>query len=157
MTADVYERLRAHRFFRGLPDEYVERIASSGRLAEIGEDRVLAREGEIADTFYVLLDGRIAIETEVPGRRAPMIVQTVEGGDVVGWSWVDANPWLFDVRTLTPCTLIALDAREVTAALNSDTELGFKIMRRLTRVMTQRLQATRLRLLDVYGSTADDE
>ena len=92
----------------------------------------------------------------MPG-KPPITLQTVEAGDVIGWSWVDAREWVFDVRTLTDCELIALDASRVMAVLESDHALGFEIMRRLNRVVSDRLGATRLQLLDIYGQGARGE
>ncbi len=37
----------------------------------------------------------------------------------------------------------------------SDHELGYELMSRFAQVMIERLQSTRLRLLDVYGYAGD--
>ena len=72
-------------------------------------------------------------------------------GAMIGWSWVDANPWLFDIKALTASSCVALRAEQIRALLTQDKDLGLLIMRRLNRVMTERLRATRLQLLDLFG------
>ena len=98
----------------------------------------------------------MAIETHVPG-KPPITLQTVEAGDVVGWSWVDAQDWVFDVRTLTTCEVVKFDAGAVVEVMHSDSALGFELMRRLNQVVTERLRATRIQLLDIYGRGASGD
>ncbi len=150
MKADLKKRLKSHRFFEGLAPAAVEKLAACGRVETAPAHATLAAEGATADRFYALLNGRIAIETHVPG-KPPITLQTVEAGDIVGWSWVDAREWVFDVRTLSDCELFTFDASRVMDVLNDDNALGFEIMRRLNRVVSDRLGATRLQLLDIYG------
>ena len=150
MKTDIVGLLAKHRFFVDLKQQDIERLAACGELLEIEPVGLLATEGTKANTFYVVVEGRVAIETHVPG-QPPIVLQTVEAGDVLGWSWIDDQDWVFDARPLTQCRLIALDASEVMKLIESDAEFGLQIMRRLNRVVTQRLCATRLQLLDIYG------
>jgi CRP-like cAMP-binding protein len=150
MSAEVARSLRAHPFLRGLDPEQVDKIAQHGEVIEVAAGTLLAREGDIAEHFYLILAGRFAIETNVP-ERVPITLQTVDEGEVIGWSWVDANPWLFDIRALADSSCVALRAKDIVGLLNEDKELGLQIMRRLNRVMTERLRATRLQLLDLFG------
>ena len=150
METDLTELLVKHRFFANLKHNDVSKLAACGALLECEPATLLAAEGTNADRFYALIQGRVAIETNVPG-RPPITLQTVESGDIIGWSWIDAQDWVFDVRTLTDCTFVALHADKLVKVLSSNTELGFEIMRRLNRVATQRLHAARLQLLDIYG------
>ena len=51
-----------------------------------------------ADTFYVLRHGSVALETFVP-TRGPVVIETIEAGEVLGWSWLFAPyRWHFDAR-----------------------------------------------------------
>ena len=149
--ASVAKLLREHAFLQGLSDAQVEQIAGCASQLDVSSGTMLAREGEPADFFYLVLAGRFAIETSFPD-RSPITLQTVEEGEVIGWSWIDANPWLFDIRALTDSSCIALSAEQIMALLNEDQALGLEIMRRLNRVMTERLRATRLQLLNLFGS-----
>ena len=150
MTAESKKRLQSHRFFEGLAPAAVKKLAACGGIETAPAHVTIATEGASADRFYALLSGRMAIETYVPG-KPPITLQTVEAGDVVGWSWVDGREWVFDVRTLSECELFSFDASRVMDVLNEDKTLGFEIMRRLNRVVSDRLGATRLQLLDIYG------
>lgn len=156
MSTELAKQLKQHRFFHGLKSKDITKLATCGRSQTIAADQTLAAEGAPAEQFYALLNGRVAIETHVPG-KPPITLQTVEAGDVIGWSWVDAQDWVFDVRTLTACEVVAFDASAVVEVMHGDSALGFELMRRLNRVVSERLRATRIQLLDIYGRGAAGE
>jgi CRP/FNR family transcriptional regulator, cyclic AMP receptor protein len=111
----------------------------------------LCREGDPADGFFEILDGVVALEVVVPGRDA-LLIETLHDGDLLGWSWLYApHRWQFDARATLPCELRRFDGACVRAACDADPALGYAFMQRFAAVMVERLQATRLQLLDVYG------
>ena len=70
-----------------------------------------------------------------------------------GWSWLfPPYRWHFDVQALDLTRAIALRWRSASAPnVRQDHDLGYALMQRFAQVIVQRLQATRLQLLDVYG------
>jgi CRP-like cAMP-binding protein len=138
-------------FFSGLAPAHLELVAGCASNVHFGEDEVLAREGDHADTFYLVRQGVVAIEMFVPGRGAATI-ETIEAGEIIGWSWLfPPYRWHFDARALTPVRATAFDGACIRRKSEEDTALGYDLITRFARVMTQRLQWTRLRLLDLYG------
>ncbi len=88
--------------FAGLDAVDLELIAGCGRNVRFGAEQYLFREGEPADTFYVLRHGAVTLEMRVPARR-PLVIETLHDGDVVGWSWlVPPYRWAFDARAAEP-------------------------------------------------------
>jgi CRP/FNR family transcriptional regulator, cyclic AMP receptor protein len=138
--------------FRGLPAAHLELIAGCGRNTGFEAGQYLFREGDQADTFYLVRHGRVTLETFVPGRGA-LTVQTVDEGDVVGWSWLfPPYRWHFDARTLDPVRAVAFDGACLRRECDEDNSLGYELLGRFSPVMLERLQATRMQLLDVYGN-----
>ena len=94
----------------------------------------------------------MALEVYVPGRGA-VVIQTVEEGDRVGWSWLfPPHVWKYDAKSLELTRALALDGKCLRAKCEADPRLGYELMKRVSRVMTERLEATRLQLIDVYGT-----
>ena len=134
-----------------LSAEHREVIAGCGVNVTFASGAYLMREGEVADTFYVLRRGTVAIETFVPV-RGPATLETVHPGDLVGWSWlVPPYRTMFDVRALEPVGALAFDGRCLRGKCAEDAALGRALLERVTVVIVERLQATRMRLLDLYG------
>jgi len=151
----VSERTRAlleeHAFLAGFPAEAIDLLAASGKAVTFDAGVLLFHEGSPADTAYLVTAGRVALEVHAPN-RGPVVVDTVAAGHVVGLSWA-APPfrYQFDARALESVEAVAVDAARLRAALAEDPVLGFLFLDRLAAVMLERLQATRIRLLDLYG------
>ena len=79
-------------------------------------------------------------------------MDTLHGGDVLGWSWLfEPYRWHFDADAVEPVSTVAFDASCLRTKCDTDPRLGYQLAQRFARVMLERLQAARLRLLDVYG------
>jgi CRP/FNR family transcriptional regulator, cyclic AMP receptor protein len=137
--------------FGGLADEQLDLIAGCARNRVFAAGEHLLREGEPADEFFVIRHGTVALETFVPQRGAVMI-ETLHEGDLLGFSWlVPPHRTVFDARALGVVRTVAFDGACLRGKCEEDAGLGYELMKRFVGVMVQRLQATRLRLLDVYG------
>jgi CRP-like cAMP-binding protein len=152
----IADLLREVPAFAGMRDEHLELMAGCASLCVFAEDEYLTREGETADTFFVLRAGSAAIETHVP-HRGTLLVETLHPRDLVGWSWlVEPYRTQFDVRATTATRTIAFDGACLRGKCDRDPVLGYDLLRRFAVVIVDRLQAARLQLTDVYGHVAGD-
>jgi CRP/FNR family cyclic AMP-dependent transcriptional regulator len=144
--------LREHPFTAGMKAEHVALIAGCAKNVHLAPGTYALREGDPAGTFYALRDGVVALEVHAPG-RGDLVVQTLHAGDVLGWSWLfPPYRWAFDARVVEPVRAIALDGACLRGKAERDHELGYELMTRVAKVFTTRLAATRLQLLDLYGT-----
>jgi CRP-like cAMP-binding protein len=132
----------------------LEFIAGCAQNRTFEAGSYLLREGDPADVFYVIRRGRVALETFVP-QHGTMILETIDTGDLLGWSWL-VPPYrvAFDARAVETVHAVVFDAACLRGKCDDDLALGYELMRRFLPVITERLQATRLRLIDVYGNAA---
>jgi CRP-like cAMP-binding protein len=137
--------------FAGLGPTGLATVAGCGQNVHFDAGALLFREGDAADTFYVVRHGSVAVETFVPA-RGPMMIETIESGEVIGWSWLfEPYRWHFDARALTAVRATAFDGACLRGKCEADPALGYALMSRFAQVLIERLQWTRLRLLDLYG------
>lgn len=137
--------------FAGLTADQLALLAGCGSTARAQAGDHLFREGEPAERFFLIRAGAVALEVGAPG-RGPLTIETLHAGDVAGWSWLfEPHRWHFDGRVIEPTALIAFDGRCLLAKCEADHELGYQLMRRFAATAVERLQATRLQLLDVYA------
>jgi CRP-like cAMP-binding protein len=137
--------------FEGLEARQLELVAGCGRNVRFDAGQTLFREGDAADTFYLVRHGSVAVETFVPA-RGPTVIETIESGEVIGWSWLfPPHRWHFDARALTQVRATAFDGACLRGKCDTDPALGYGLMSRFAQVLIERLQWTRLRLLDLYG------
>ena len=135
----------------GLPAAHLELIAGCARNRVFESGEQLMREGDPANDFYVIRSGDVALETYVPQHGA-LTIETLHDGDLVGWSWlVPPYRTMFDARATSQAHTVSVDGACLRGKCEADHDLGYELMTRFTAVIVERLQATRLRLLDVYG------
>ena len=134
-----------------LAPEHRELVAGCARNRTFEAGEYLLREGDPADTFFVLRSGDVALEMFAPQRGA-MTIETVHDGDLLGWSWlVPPYRTAFDARSLGTTHAIAFDGACLRGKLAADPALGYDVLQLFTEVIVERLQNTRVRLLDIYG------
>jgi CRP-like cAMP-binding protein len=146
----IDQLIAAAPIFAGMQRAQLELIAGCGRNEHLASGALLLREGERAERFFLIRRGAVAIEVQAPGRT--LVIETLQAGDPVGLSWLFAPyRWQLDARTLEPCELIGFDGACLRGKCEADHDLGYELMRRFAENLVERLQATRLQLLDVYG------
>jgi CRP/FNR family transcriptional regulator, cyclic AMP receptor protein len=143
--------LATHPFFEGFGESF---LAAAGRNAwEVTFDTgsFLVREGDPADSFFLVREGKVALELGAPD-RPHQTIQTIGPGEVLGWSWLlSPHRWRLDARAVKPTRAWALDAQTLRDALDARPEDGYRFLLRLLPIVAQRLENTRIQLLDLHG------
>jgi CRP-like cAMP-binding protein len=151
MMGTVTALISAHPFFAAFTDEQRTALAEHAVAVTFTAGERLFPEGGLADKFWLIEGGRIALDMRVPG-RGDQIVETLASGTVLGWSWLHPPyRWHFGAVAGVASTAIEFDATAVRRRCDADPAFGYAVLRSFTPVITERLQATRLRLLDLYG------
>jgi CRP-like cAMP-binding protein len=152
MQKELDEILAQVPFFEGMPEDEIALIAGCGRNVRIDAGETIFRQGDAADTFYVVRHGTVAVGNFVPP-RGELVIETLESGDLLGWSWL-FPPYRahFDARALSTVRATQFDGACLRDKCAADPVLGRDLMSRFAQVLIERLQWTRLRLLDVYGN-----
>ena len=139
-------------FFKGIPPDQLEQLAACAHPVTFHESEYLFREGEPAQHFYIITHGRVALATHIPG-QGDSIIQTLADAEVLGWSWLfPPHRWQFDGQALALTRALAFNGLCIRGKCDADHDLGYELAQRFGRVLFERLQATRLRLLDMYQS-----
>jgi CRP/FNR family transcriptional regulator, cyclic AMP receptor protein len=143
-----------HPFFKGLEERHIQLIVGCAKNVRFDEGEIVFHEGDPADQFYFIREGLVAVELMIP-QRGFATLQTVREGEVLGWSWLLAPyRWRFGARTLQPTRALAFDGKCLRGKCEEDHDLGYELLKRFTNVVTERLEATRLQLLDLYGASS---
>ncbi|MBD1856995.1 MULTISPECIES: cyclic nucleotide-binding domain-containing protein [Leptolyngbya] len=151
MMTNLAPLLKEHAFFEGLKPEYIELLVECASNVRFEANQLIFRQGEDADRFYLVRQGKVAIEISAPGQPA-IVIKTLMEHDVIGWSWLfPPYRWQFDARAMELTRAIALDGRCLRGKCESDPVLGYELMKRFSAIMLETLQATRLQLLDLYN------
>jgi CRP/FNR family transcriptional regulator, cyclic AMP receptor protein len=151
MQKELDEILAQVPFFEGLSEDEIALIAGCGRNVRFEPGETIFRQGDAADTFFVVRHGTVAVGNFVPP-RGELVIETIEAGDLLGWSWL-FPPYRshFDARALSTVRATQFDGACLRDKCAADPAFGYDLMSRFAQVLIERLQWTRLRLLDLYG------
>jgi len=142
--------LAEHPFFKGLEPRHLRLIAGCASNVRFNAGQLLFQEGEEANQFYMIRQGKVAVEIRA-AERGIITAQTIGEGEVLGWSWLmPPYRWRFDARALELTRAIALDGRCLRTKSEEDHSLGYELLKRFSLIIVERLDAMRLQLLDLY-------
>lgn len=148
--ASLESMLAEHPFLHGLDARYFQTLAECTAEAHFDEDEYLFRVRERAGRFHLLLTGKVALKMALP-HVGPIPILTQGPGDAVGWSWlVPPYTWHYDARALEPVHTLALDTASLRRTFEDCPDLGCQFLKRMTLMISDRFQAMRSQLLEVY-------
>jgi len=147
--------LKEHSFFKDLPPKYFDFIVGCASNVVFKKGEVILKEGGPADKFYVIRGGLVAIYID---QRRENPIQTIKEGDILGWSWlIPPYRYRFSAEASENTRAVVLDGKCLREKCEKNSDLGYELLKRLMGVFTQRLEATRLQLLDIYNINVENK
>jgi len=149
---ETLERIIAdHPFFAGLDGGFTNLMVSCASNVQFKAGTYIFKEGDAANSFFLIREGKVALEL-FPSQHKPIIVSTIGIGEILGWSWLfEPFQWKFNARAADNVRAIALDGKCLRTKCEENHDLGYEVLKRFARIIEQRLDATRLQLVDVYA------
>ena len=142
--------ITGHPFFKDLDKKYITLVTGCASNVRFDGGKFIFREGEEAHQFYLIRQGKVAIEIFTPD-RGHIVIETLDEGNILGWSWlIPPYQWHFDARALEATRAIALDGKCLRKKCEEDHDFGYEFLKRFADIMEQRLSASRIQLLDLY-------
>lgn len=150
-----YDLLRVQPLLAGLNDWQLERLAQHARRSMFHAGHRVFREGEPADTLWLIVHGRVAVDVDTGpegGAGGRTVVEVLGPGAALGWSWLlPPYRWQFGAVAVETTHTIELDGTAVRALCHRDPILGFQLTLAVLDIVAERLRATREKLADAHA------
>lgn len=145
------EYLSAHEFFSGFSDDALKFLYTCSSTYEIKKGQILFRQGENADKFYVVRNGRISIQ--MPAIMGPTLeIQTLGKDQVLGWSWlISPYKWNFQALAEEDSELLKFDGAAILARCEQEPKFGYELLKKFAALMSMRLDAARQKMMDEWN------
>ena len=149
--SEIYRYLSEQSLFSGLDSEHLKVLAEHAVERALEPDEVLARQGEPAETFCLVLDGALVVE--VPAIAGPRLeITRLAKGEVFGWSWLIAPyAWHFHARASGPTRVIEFDGKALLKRCEADAGFGYPVLKRFSELMALRLDAAQRKMMDQWS------
>src|SRR6266700_6852635 len=155
-TAPLAARVTLHPFLAGMNRAQLALLTDCAMATHFKKGQPILREGEFANRFYLIESGKAVLESGAGSE--PMIMETIDPGDLLGWSWMfPPYIWQFTARAVEPTTAIFFYGTILREYCEKDHSLGYELFKRMSVVMMKRLQAARKQMLSVHAHGASLE
>jgi CRP/FNR family transcriptional regulator, cyclic AMP receptor protein len=153
MIITAYDLLAAHPFLAGMTPAQLERLSPWAHRSLLHEGKRIFSEGGRAERFWLIRDGRVALDAQSPDGET-VVLEELGPGSVLGWSWLfPPYRWHLGATAVEQTLAVELDGAGVRRVCDEDPVIGSELYRRFIEVVVDRLQATRQRLLEDRGIT----
>ena len=150
-SSEIARHLSEQSFFSELSKEYVEWLAGQAVETRFDTDQLVARHGERADRFFLLLEGSLGVE--VPAIAGPKLEVTQLGaGQIFGWSWlIRPYKWHFNARALEPTRVLDFDGKAILDRCEEDPAFGYALFKQFSYLMATRLESAQRKMMDQWA------
>ena len=128
--------------FADLNERYKRLILSVSKRINIKKGSVLCREGDISDSMYILLFGKLSVSIKGSGTIA-----TINPIGTIGEMGVFTDEKRSaSVIAMTDCALMLIRADDINRLIEKEPAFGNRIMRKVIRIMADRIQEHNARI-----------
>jgi CRP-like cAMP-binding protein len=145
----TYESLSQYDLFKDIPRDALTKIANICETVKVKQGEHVFREGETADKLHLLISGSIALRVKLTSRPDSITVSFINRPhQTLGWSGVvSPNHYTSSAFCEEDSELIAIPSGKFLEILDQHPEAGYKIMLRITTIISDRLRNSRQALL----------
>jgi len=148
----IIEALRDVRFLHDIDNEHLLQIADVTRLRDVEPGQPLFHEGDVPQDVFLVVSGNVALDINTPGGGSRRIM-AVGPGEILGWSaLLEQTQMTATATTLCHAKVAQIKTSQLLTICKRNPRFGYELLRRTSLALAARLSATRLQLLDSFGS-----
>lgn len=148
----VKESLRSVQFLETVSEELLDQLAKICTLETYQAGDLVFRQGGEAESVYLVLSGTVALEICAAAVGCKRVL-TLGHGEMLGWSPIlEHGCFTATARCQSDVKVLRLPAAQLLAVCERHPALGYEFMKRAALSLAKRLSATRLQLMDVFGT-----
>ena len=157
------EIIRRYPFFAGLDEAQIVALAQVADEITVDAGHYFFHEEDELNTFYLVVEGEVAVIIEVPDqdveqkvsgqlmgelKTKDIVVSTVGPGEVFAWSGlVPPHKATGSAKTNGTCRVLAFDGLQVRQKFEEDCRFGYLMMQKVAEVSRGRLRDLRIESL----------
>jgi signal transduction histidine kinase/CheY-like chemotaxis protein len=159
MAGSIRETIKNSGLFWVLSEEQVDKLASLATERTYAAGQRIFTEGEPLSDFFIVAKGKVSLEIEMrigSRTRRQAAIDVVGDNGFLGWSTFLNLPATMSGTAIEPSHLLVFDGEQVRKLCSEDTDLGYKLVTEMVRIVSQRLANTRRTLAHVLSVTSHD-
>ncbi|MCF7805232.1 MAG: cyclic nucleotide-binding domain-containing protein [Candidatus Marinimicrobia bacterium] len=141
--------LKSVPLFVNLSTDEIQSIVNEGEYLELKSDDLLFEEDSAGRDLYILIAGKIAIESLVPGsgEKKTKEFYSMNPNEVIGeFSYVDQAPRSATARARRESKVLRIPAENLDRLLDENPKLGYRLMTNISKILCDRIRNANLAL-----------
>jgi CRP-like cAMP-binding protein len=146
------ESLPEHPLFADLSIPFRHILAECAMRADFEAGDRVVEAGQPANCIYLVIRGSIDLET--PEAQAPARVQTIDAGDILGWSWLfPPYFWHFNAMARESTQTIFFYGSRLRQQCDRNHDFGYEFIKGMSQILITHLQVDRERWIEAAQET----
>lgn len=132
----------------GLSDKEIGELADIAVAEEFAEGILIVKEDEVSRDCFIVAKGAVSVELKLtPNEETAMSIHKIRDGGIAGeFSFIDGSRRSANIKVLSKSIILRLRYAELNNLCETDTHLGYRIMKNIAVLMAQRLRSTNFEL-----------
>jgi len=159
LASRIKEIIKNSDLFWNLTDDQIDKIAPMATEQTFAAGQRIFTENEPLPDFYIVSKGKVSLEMEIrigSRTRRQAVIDVIGNNGFLGWSTFLNLPASMSGTAVENCQLLSFDGERVRRLCQEDTEIGYKVVHELVRLVSNRLANTRRTLAHVLSVTSHD-
>jgi signal transduction histidine kinase/CheY-like chemotaxis protein len=159
LTSKIKEIIKKSDLFWNLTDDQIDKLAPMATEKTFTAGQRIFTENEPLPDFYIVGKGKVSLEMEIrigSRTRRQAVIDVVGNNGFLGWSTFLNLPASMSGTAVETSQLLSFDGEQVRKLCQEDTEIGYKVVNELVRLVSNRLANTRRTLAHVLSVTSHD-
>jgi signal transduction histidine kinase/CheY-like chemotaxis protein len=159
LASRIKEIIKNSDLFWNLTDDQIDKIAPMATEQTFVAGQRIFTENEPLPDFYIVAKGKVSLEMEIrigSRTRRQAVIDVIGNNGFLGWSTFLNLPASMSGTAVENCQLLSFDGERVRRLCQEDTEIGYKVVHELVRLVSNRLANTRRTLAHVLSVTSHD-
>jgi CRP-like cAMP-binding protein len=134
--------LAQSQIFKDLTDDEAESVGEICEIVELKAGEFIFREGDDGDRLYLIESGEVRISRTIPGAGEEALTVLRRGACFGEMSVLDQSSRSTDAIVHSRCRLLTINREDFRELLDSDRELGYKVLWSVVHLVCERLRMT---------------
>ena len=146
----IVELLRTMPAFADLDHQVLSQIGALANLISVPEGTLIFAEGDSHTDLSFVLRGTVVLDM-VTAQCGKQQILTLGEGDLLAWStFLGDSRMTSSAVAATDTELVSFPAKQLRSLCEANHDVGYAVSLTIAKLMSRRLLATRLQLLDVF-------
>ncbi len=136
----------------GLPSSFFKELMALGDSITFKQNQIIFRQGENADFFYILVQGKVDISV---GENGHTVYTVNNPGEVFGWSCaLGRSEYSATAECKSDCKVVKIKGEDVIKFLEKSPEKGIIFFKSVARILVNRLLQLYRLISEITGKEA---